>query len=488
MASFSGNVLKILTGNLFAQGLAVMVAPVLTRLFAPEAFGVAALFVSITGVINVVTCLRYELAIVLPQTDEEAANLLCGCLLIVLGAAGSTAISVYFFADYLAQQLNSSELGKYLWLVPLVVFVNGLILALSYWNNRTKQFGRISIIRAVSSVVTQGTKFGAGLLGFISGGVLIWATAFGQFIAAATLTWQIWRCDWRLLRSSVSKDRIVVNLKRYYRFPLYNTWSALLNSASHQLPALMLAYFFSKTVVGYYALGMVVLNTPLKILGEAIAQVFFQKASETCNRNGDVSIVVREVYSRLVSLGLFPIIVLMLVSEDLFVIAFGNRWAEAGQYIQILGPLFYFQFLSSPISTLFAILEKQHYGLFFNILLFGTRIASIIVGGMAGDIRLTLFLFVSTGVACYGFLSFWLISKAGLSAMYALQQIIKFAFYSSPLILVLALAKWSFAVNSINLMLLAAGCLATYFFGVIKQDNEIRKPLKAVSHLFGFLK
>lgn len=473
---------------MFAQGLAVMVAPVLTRLFEPEAFGVAALFVSITSVINVVACLRYELAIVLPQTDEEAANLLGGCLLIVLGVAGSTAISVYFFADYMAQQLNSSELGNYFWLVPPVVFVNGLILALSYWNNRTKQFGRISIIKAVSSVVTQGTKFGAGLLGFISVGVLIWATAFGQFVAAATLTWQIWRCDWRLLRSTVTKDRIVVNLKRYYRFPLYNTWSALLNSASHQLPALMLAYFFSKTVVGYYALGMMVLNMPLKMLGEAIAQVFFQKASETCNRKGDVSIVVREVYSRLVSLGLFPILVLTLLSEDLFVIAFGDRWAEAGQYIQILGPLLFFQFLSSPISTLFAVLEKQHYGLFFNILLFGTRIASIIVGGMAGDIRLTLVLFVSTGVACYGFLSFWLISKAGLSAVYALQQIIKFAFYSSPLILVLALAKWSFAVNSIGLLLLAAGCLATYFFGVIKRDNEIRKPLKVVSQLFGFLK
>lgn len=57
-------------------GLGVLVAPVIARLFAPEAFGVVALFLSIAGIICVVVCLRYELSIMLPKTDEEAANLL----------------------------------------------------------------------------------------------------------------------------------------------------------------------------------------------------------------------------------------------------------------------------------------------------------------------------------------------------------------------------------------------------------------------------
>lgn len=96
-SSFCSNVLKLTTGSVFAQALGILVAPIVTRLFAPEAFGIAALFASIAGVISVVACLRYELSIMLPETDEDAANLLgvslC-CVLIVTIVSGL----VTFFA------------------------------------------------------------------------------------------------------------------------------------------------------------------------------------------------------------------------------------------------------------------------------------------------------------------------------------------------------------------------------------------------------
>jgi hypothetical protein len=41
-SSFAANVSKLITGSVFAQGLGVLVAPIVARLFAPEAFGVAA--------------------------------------------------------------------------------------------------------------------------------------------------------------------------------------------------------------------------------------------------------------------------------------------------------------------------------------------------------------------------------------------------------------------------------------------------------------
>ena len=40
MSTFAGNVLKLVTGSVFAQGLGVLAAPIVARLFAPEAFGV----------------------------------------------------------------------------------------------------------------------------------------------------------------------------------------------------------------------------------------------------------------------------------------------------------------------------------------------------------------------------------------------------------------------------------------------------------------
>ena len=73
-SSFATNVLKLVTGSVFSQGLGVLVAPIVARLFAPEAFGVAALFASIAGIVGVVACLRYELAIMLAPTLTKNAE------------------------------------------------------------------------------------------------------------------------------------------------------------------------------------------------------------------------------------------------------------------------------------------------------------------------------------------------------------------------------------------------------------------------------
>lgn len=42
--SFAGDVMKLVSGTTFAQVVGVLASPLLTRLYAPEAFGASALF------------------------------------------------------------------------------------------------------------------------------------------------------------------------------------------------------------------------------------------------------------------------------------------------------------------------------------------------------------------------------------------------------------------------------------------------------------
>lgn len=475
-------------GSAFAQGLGILVAPIVTRLFAPEAFGVAALFASITGIMGVVVCLRYELSIMLPKTDEDAANLLGVSLCFVLIMTVITAVIIFFAGDIIARLLNSPELKDYLWLIPIAVFVSGVFLALNYWNSRTKHFGRLSIARVISSTSAQATKLAAGFAGYVSGGVLIGTSILGSVVSTSVLGGQIWRDDRRLFKQSIQWKKMIAGVRRHKKFPVFGTWSALLNTASHQLPTWMLAFYFSPTVVGFYALGKTVLTIPMSLVGRAIAQVFFQKAADAHNRTNDLAKVVEEVFKRLVSLGIFPILMLTLIGKEIFIVAFGARWAEAGVYVQILGLWIFFQFISSPISTLFSVLEKQHYGLLFNGILLVTRAVSLIIGGMTGDVKFTLCLLAGTGVACYGFLCFWLISKAGLPVMRSLYHIVKYSIYSSPLLIVTALAKWSLGVQEIWVLVLGLCCLVVYYLPVMIQDNELRKPMHRLFQGIGFIK
>ena len=63
----------------------------------------------------------------------------------------------------------------------------------------------------------------------------------------------------------------------------------------------MLSAFFSPVIVGYYALGNAVVRLPMNIIGGAIAQVFYQRASEAKNK-GQSAHVVENVYKRLVAI------------------------------------------------------------------------------------------------------------------------------------------------------------------------------------------
>ena len=84
-----------------------------------------------------------------------------------------SALIIFFASDVIVGLLNSPELKKTLWLIPVSVLVSGTFSALNYWNSRTKHFGRLSIARLISSVFAQSTILGAGYAGFVSSGVLI---------------------------------------------------------------------------------------------------------------------------------------------------------------------------------------------------------------------------------------------------------------------------------------------------------------------------
>jgi len=472
---FSGNVLKLFLGSLFAQALGVLITPIVTRLFAPEAFGVAAIFVSITGIVGVVACLRYELSIMLPKTDEEAANLLAVSLFFILITTGIIALIIFLAGDGIANLLHSPEIKKYLWLIPVSIFGSSTFLALTYWASRTNYFGYLSFARVISSIVTQTTKLGMGLSGFVCGGTLIVATILGQIISTIILGGQIWRTNHNLFKASIHWKKMFAGLKRHKNFPIYSTSSALLNTASQLIPVILLALYFSPKIVGFFALGKMVLGMPINLIGRSIGQVFFQKASEAHNHTGNLSVVVEETIKRLVALGIFPLLLIVLIGKDIFTIVFGTQWAEAGIYMQIMGLWVFFQFISSPISTMFCIFEKQNQSLFFNGALFLARTVSIIIGGMTGNIMFTLFLFAGTGIVCYGFLFFWTITMAGIPVTRGLSCIFQYSLYSSPLLIIIAITKWLLGVQEMGVFIFGLCCVFVYYIFVISQDAELRK-------------
>ncbi|MBZ5570907.1 MAG: lipopolysaccharide biosynthesis protein [Acidobacteriia bacterium] len=412
-SGFASNVLKLVSGSTFAQAVTALTAPFIARLFAPEAFGAAALFVALVGLISAVVGMRYELSIVLPEKDEEAANTAMVSLCFVVVISSITAVLIGLLGHPLLVLLRATELQPVLWLVPVNVIIFGVSSALMYWNIRKKRFGIQGIAQVVGVLFFVAMQIVWGLKGYRSAKVIIVATVLSTFISSVILGLQACS-DSGSLFVRVKVSGMLDALKRYSSFPKFSTASAALNNLGWQIPTFMLSAYFSTTVVGYYSLGNKLLRLPVGLIGANIATVFFQHASEA-HRSGALHAAVDKIFHYLIKLFLFPTLLLTLVGKDVFVLIFGQRWGEAGVYTQILSIYVLFWFMAVPLGITLNVLEKQAVELRIIVMVLLARIAALIVGGSTGSARITLGLFAIAGVAMYGYYCLVVFRHCGIS-------------------------------------------------------------------------
>lgn len=478
-SSFTTNVLKLTGGGLAIQLIAILAAPIITRLYAPDSFGMATIFFALSGVMGIIACLGYELAIMLPEKDEEAGNLFWGSIFFVVIITFLSIFLVLIGRREIAGLFKMPGLASYLWLLPLAVFFAGLFLAMNYWTTRMKHFGQLSLAKIVNSGTTALTKIGLGLAGYNYAGGLIWGGVLGSFFSANLLAQKIWRANRTILLQGINLSKILKGLRRYKRFPLFSLGSSLLNTLSFELPAFLLAFFFSPAIVGFYGLGRRVLQLPMGLLGKAIAQVFYQKAAES-RQTGKLAGVVEGVFKRLVAIAIFPFLLLTIIGKESFIIIFGVKWAEAGVYAQIISLWIFFVFLSSPLNFLFNILEKQNQRLIFDLVLITVSMFSLLLGGLTHQVRFTLGLFALTGIITYFSMCLWLLTISGVSKGKGLFYLGKYTGYSLPFLGLVILAKWLIKIEPLGILLLGTFLLIIYFVIITREDKELKENIKLI--------
>lgn len=479
VSHFSRDVLTLVTGTTIAQIITILSSPLITRLYGPEAFGFLAIFTSITSIIGVVVCLRYELAIVLPQSDEEAANVFGLCIIIIFVMS---ILSIPFLAlssQFLELILKSSQIRAYIWLIPPSIFLSGSFLALNYWNTRTRQYHRLSIVRVIRSGSVVATQLEFGFTGYATGGILIGANILGQLASTFVLGIQIMRDHVSFFRQHITVEGMFAVFKRYSNFPKYDIWSALFNTVALMLPVFILTAFFNPTIVGYYALGLMVLEFPLSFIEGAIAQVFFQEAAEAKNISQQkLKKLVLQTIKPLIFVVFFPVILFILIGPEIFSVIFGARWEEAGNYVRFLSLWIGIGFVSSSISTLFSIFQKQQFTLIFNILQFVSQMVALLIGALTGSARTAIILFSLVAVISNSVAYFYLLRFSGISILVPAKIVSTFFLLSAPFILCIMLFQRIFSPNNLLIVFVSFLMFILFSMLIINRDPEISILLK----------
>lgn len=405
---------KLVSGTLVAQIVGICLYPIITRLFSPESYGLYSVFISTVSVLTICSCLRYELAILLPDNDEDGGSLCLVALLIVLLFSVALAVVLLIFGDSLLDLLNMSELADYMFMIPILVLINGLFQALRYWNTRRKRFGTQAFTQALQSLSDNGSKTGFGMMGYTSSLSLLLSSIFGNLLGLLILSFQTLRKDFKILKSSLSIRKIKQQLIRYKKFPLIDLWSGLMNNLSWQLPTLMLSSFFNPAIAGLYSLGYMMILLPMNFVGNSIRQVFVQRAA-IAKQSGNLSKLSEEICSTLVVLSVLPYLLLLVLGKDLFSFVFGLEWAMSGVFVQILSIWAVVWFVSSVITDLIYVLELQEYNIRYTAFNLISRFFVLFVGGVVCDVYLALFLFSAVGILTYGHMSYFVLKRAGSS-------------------------------------------------------------------------
>lgn len=373
-------------GTAGGQLIMVLSAPLLSRLYSPEQFGLLAVYISILSLFAVIASLRYELAIPLAESAAEAANVAVLSFFCVLCVTVIAAIIVMFMRQEISEQLAMPELANYFWLLPLSVLVLGGYQVFNYWAVREKKFDTIARSKIVQAISILSVQF----IGYRAGGVmLLVGQASGQGAGTISLASNILKGS---ALKQCSRQGILKAAYRYRQLPLFSTWAGFFNAAGQQLPALMLAAFFSASSVGQYALAQRVLMLPMSVIGTAIGQVFFGNAAEA-HREGRLGPLVRKIYDQLSSVAMPAALLLVLAGPQIFLFVFGDDWEQAGVFARWMAPWLYMVFITSPLSTLLSVLEKERLGMFLQAFLLAARAFAIAIGAWVGDVQTAVILF-----------------------------------------------------------------------------------------------
>lgn len=382
LAMFQHGVVRsigVLAGGTFAaQAITAMAMPISTRLYSPEDFTVVSVFAAVVGILAVAVSLRMDMAVALPESDEDAAALL---VMSVAFAAVTSALIAAVGALVPAaayRSLNLPGLVPYLWLIPPAVFITSVYVSLQMWFVRKKRFGPIARSRAGQAAAAALGQIGLGAAGVAPLGLIV-GNALNSGAGALTLGIGFILRD-RGLLAGLGVSRLAGLFRTYDRFPKYSVAEALANAAAIHAPMLVIAALQIGPEAGYLTLALFLLQAPMALLGNAVGQVFLSGAP-AAEREGRLTAFTVEVFTNLFRAGVGPLLFAAIVSPFAFGLVFGKDWVRAGVLVAWLAPWFLLQFVTVPIATSLHVLGRQRLAMALQATGLALRLGAVAAAG-----------------------------------------------------------------------------------------------------------
>lgn len=359
-------------GTAFAQLIGFLCLPILTRLYTPEEYSVLGVYVAIVAILAVISCLRFDIAIPIPENENDGKALLLLSFLSNIIFSIILYLLLFISYPYIQHYKIIDQLSYWIWLIPLGIFVSGFYSALQFWATRHKRFKDIAKTRMTQAISGNtaslaGGVFSVGFGGLIVGQLLNFSGGLFKLAISA-------KKDLATIKSSPLRATFV----KYSNFPKYSTFEALANVSALQLPLILLASYLVGPTVGFLMLAMKVLGVPMGLIGSTFSQVYLANASDHL-ANHTLYTYTKLVIFKIFKITAIPFGLIAITSPFIFGYIFGEQWSDVGLYVLAMLPWYFMQILSSPVSMALHVIGKQKIALRLQIFGFILRVIGLFI-------------------------------------------------------------------------------------------------------------
>ncbi len=385
------------TGNGLVQVASLALAPVVSRLYAPEHFGVFAYVMVAAAIATALGTLRLEYALIIPK-DDAAARAVLRTALGTLGV-GMAGLGVVLWVASRWFENPPFFISIAHWGIA-VGGVMGVYQLFFYYRIRQRHYRATAIAQALAGVGAPLVSIGwAAWKGADAEGL-----AVGMAVAHGAGAMWLWPGRGSLRTPSMPLGKV---LRKFRHFPMFNLPHALVNIGSANILYLMLGRPFGNATVGHVSMAVGKVWKGIQWWTSSTYPVLSREVMGRLHGHKPSTTWLRRFVARQ-AVVVVPLAVLLgWWAPDLFGWFFGAPWATAGAYLRYLLPWLVMASLTGPLSFLPNLLNRQRPAFFWELFSLGMRTGGLAVGIAYGTVEAALVGFSTLGTLALLLLLWW---------------------------------------------------------------------------------
>ena len=348
----------------------LFITPIISRLYAPEAYGNFSLVNSLVINFSLLATLNYTNAYFLPSKREKFIHVFHLTFFLSVFFTVLSWLIFMVFLDEINQFFELRESSTMMLLVPLGISVTTLNTLLKNWNLREKKVRQMSIGQTVYSVsgktitLLLGVFYKAPSIGVIIGD-FIGKTLFIGINLLKKTCYDITKSFSEVSFSSMKKVAL-----EYKSIPLFSLPSVYVQNTQNLLIIWLISIQYDNYYLGQYSMASSLLFMPISVFVNSLSMVAFEKIAHLKRTDEGLEVITKRIsqlFHLLFIIAVLVFTILFFFGEELFALYLGNDWLVAGKLSIYLAAYYLFYCISFPLSQVYKVFRKEKLNMIINI-------------------------------------------------------------------------------------------------------------------------